>query len=54
MEAELLAKGRVQPLLDEANQITAMMVASRKTALRCVQRQPIENRKSKIEIHDVT
>lgn len=54
MEAELLAKGRVQPLLDEANQITAMMVASRKTALRSVPRQPIENRKPKIENHDVT
>jgi four helix bundle protein len=54
IEAELLAKGRVQPLLDEANQITAMMVASRKTVMRPAPRRPIEIRKSKTENHDVT
>lgn len=32
IEGELLPKERVDELLDEANQITAIMVASRKTA----------------------
>jgi len=32
IEGELLAKEKVESLLDEANQITAIMVASRKTA----------------------
>ena len=32
VEASLLSKELVAPLLDEANQITAIMVASRKTA----------------------
>lgn len=32
IEGQLLAKEKVEPLLDEANQITAIMVASRKTA----------------------
>lgn len=32
IEGELLRKERVEPLLDEVNQITAIMVASRKTA----------------------
>ncbi|WP_231690844.1 four helix bundle protein [Aureliella helgolandensis] len=32
IEGELLAKDKVEALLDEANQITAIMVASRKTA----------------------
>lgn len=32
IEGELLPKEKVEPLLDEANQITAIMVASRKTA----------------------
>jgi four helix bundle protein len=32
IEGELLPKEKVDPLLDEANQITAIMVASRKTA----------------------
>jgi four helix bundle protein len=34
IEAELLPARRVQPLLKEANEITAIMVASRKTVLR--------------------
>jgi len=34
IEAELLSGGRVQSLLDEANEITAILVASRKTAAR--------------------
>ena len=42
----LLAAGRVQPLLKEANELTAIFVASRKTAAR---QKPIENRKPKIE-----
>jgi len=32
IEGKLLRKVRVEPLLDEANQITALMAASRKTA----------------------
>ncbi|EMI24292.1 MULTISPECIES: four helix bundle protein [Rhodopirellula] len=32
IEGQLLAKEKVEPLLDEANQSTAIMVASRKTA----------------------
>ena len=32
IEGDLLPKEKVEALLDEANQITAMMVASRKTA----------------------
>ena len=43
----LLAGRRVQPLLKEANELTAMFVASRKTAISPQTR--IENRKSKIE-----
>jgi len=42
----LLAAGRVQPLLKEANELTAIFVASRKTAAR---QKAIENRKPKIE-----
>ncbi len=40
----LLSTRRVQPLLIEANELTAIFVASRKTV-----RTSIENRKSKIE-----
>jgi len=46
----LLGARRVQPLLKEANELTAIFVASRKTAVsRPERRDPIENRKSKIE-----
>ena len=48
IDRSLLSTRRVQPLLNEANELTAIFVASRKTA---VSRQgKIENRKSKI--HD--
>src|SRR6266516_5900814 len=43
----LLAARRVQPLLREADEITAILVASRKTAIS--RQRPFENRKSKIE-----
>jgi four helix bundle protein len=43
----LLAPRRVQPLLKEANELTAIFVASRKTAVAC--QRPFENRKSKTE-----
>jgi four helix bundle protein len=43
----LLSDRRVQPLLREANELTAIFVASRKTAV--ARRRPFENRKSKIE-----
>jgi len=33
VEADLLSAKRVNPLLDEASEITAMLVASRKTAI---------------------
>src|SRR6266576_3043143 len=46
----LLGASRVQPLLREANELTAIFVASRKTAVsRPARRHPFENRKSKIE-----
>jgi four helix bundle protein len=43
----LLAAARVQPLLKEANELTAIFVASRKTA--AARQKPLENRKPKIE-----
>jgi four helix bundle protein len=50
VERRLLPARRVEPLLSEANELTAIFVASRKTALsRQARRDSIENRKSKIE-----
>ena len=50
IDRSLLAASRVQPLLKEANELTAIFVASRKTAVsRQARRDSIENRKSKIE-----
>jgi four helix bundle protein len=50
IERRLLAPRRVRSLLEEANELTAIFVASRKTAVsRQPQRDSIENRKSKIE-----
>jgi four helix bundle protein len=50
IDRELLAARRVRPLLKEANELTAIFVASRKTAVsRQAARNPIENRKPKIE-----
>lgn len=46
IERGLLAAGRVQSLLNEANELTAIFVSSRKTASR---QKSIENRKPKIE-----
>ena len=46
IDRRLLPPVRVQPLLSEASELTAIFVASRKTA---VARSSIENRKSKIE-----
>ena len=43
----LLAPRRVQPLLKDANELTAIFVASRKTA--GARQRPFENRKSKTE-----
>jgi len=46
----LLAARQVQPLLKEANELTAIFVASRKTAAsRQASQNPIENRKPKIK-----
>jgi four helix bundle protein len=48
VDAGLLGSRQVQPLLQEANEITAILVASRKTAAG--RRAPsFENRKSKVE-----
>ena len=44
VEGDLLAKRLVEPLLKEANELTAIMVASRKSAM-----SSIENQKSKIK-----
>jgi four helix bundle protein len=33
VDGELLTKSRIQPLLQEAGELTAMLVASRKTAI---------------------
>ena len=44
VEGELLTKRLVEPLLVEANELTAIMVASRKSAM-----SSIENQKSKIK-----
>ena len=44
VDGELLAKRLVEPLLKEANELTAIMVASRKSAT-----SSIENQKSKIK-----
>src|SRR5437899_12531364 len=35
VDAGLMRDARVKPLVQEANEITAMLVASRKTAIRC-------------------
>ena len=43
VDAGLLTAARVQPLLDEADEITAILVASRKTAIANARRLP--NRK---------
>ncbi len=48
IDAGLVGVRRVQPLLQEADEITAMLVASRKTATGRETR-PLENRKSRIE-----
>ena len=47
IERRLLPPRRVQPLLEEANELTAIFVASRKTAVG--RQKPFENRKPKIE-----
>jgi four helix bundle protein len=48
VDAGLLGSRQVQPLLQEANEITAILVASRKTAPGR-QAPAFENRKSKVE-----
>jgi len=44
IDAGLLAKELAQPLLDEANELTAIFVSSAKTA-RLNQQSPIRNQK---------
>ena len=46
IDGQLLNKRRVEPLLLEANELTAIMVASRKSAMSS---SPIQNQKSKIK-----
>jgi len=48
IEGDLLEKAAVQPLLDEANEIVAIMAASRKSASRKSEKSQIANCKSKI------
>jgi len=47
IDRSLLAARRVEPLLTEANELTAIFVASRKTASG--RQRPFENRKPRIE-----
>ena len=49
IEAKMFPAKRVTPLLQEADEMTAMMVATRKTAIKRSTKATIENRKSKIE-----
>jgi len=49
IEGNLLQKSAVEPLLKEANEIVAIMAASRKSAARKREKSQIANRKSKIE-----
>jgi four helix bundle protein len=51
IDAELFPLKRVNPLLQEASEITAMLVATRKTAVTRSHKAPIENPKSKIQNH---
>jgi len=48
IEGDLLKKELVQPLLDEANEIVAIMAASRKSASQKIKKSQLANRKSKI------
>jgi four helix bundle protein len=48
VDAGLMTPARVKPLLDEAGEITAMLVASRKTAVARSRQSKIENQNSKI------
>jgi len=59
IDAELLDRKQVEPLLNEANELTAIMVASRKSTRQSInkskfekQQSKIENRKSKIHKND--
>jgi four helix bundle protein len=51
IDAALFPSKRVNPLLQEANEITAMLVATRKTATTRSRKATIENPKSKIQNH---
>ena len=53
VESGLVKAERVDGLLQEANELVAIISASRKSAARQVGSSPIENRKSKIENRDV-
>jgi four helix bundle protein len=48
IEGDLLKKELVQPLLDEANEIVAIMAASRKSAARKREKSQIANQKSQM------
>ena len=43
-DAELLDRKQVEPLLNEANELTAIMVASRKSTRQSINKSKIENR----------
>lgn len=48
IEGDLLKKETVQPLLDEANEIVAIMAASRKSAAQIREKSQIVNQKSQM------
>jgi four helix bundle protein len=49
IDGELLGRNLVEPLLQEANELTAIMTAAHKTAAHKTAQSSIENPKSKIE-----
>jgi len=49
IEGDLLKKEMVQPLLDEANEIVAIVAASRKSASQKIKKSQIANLKSQIQ-----
>ncbi|MEY2503988.1 MAG: hypothetical protein QOG27_268, partial [Verrucomicrobiota bacterium] len=48
IEGDLLAAGKVQPLLSEAGELVAITAASKKTASSALAKSQIANRKSQI------
>jgi len=49
IETKLLERHQVESLLNEANELVAIMVSSRKSTRKSINQSKIENRKSKIQ-----